>query len=745
MLGHASRQAAAVPLRSSSAPRSLSPLLRTQPHTAAAARGRFLHSRPSPSSSSYTQPPRSQALFYSVALGAGVACWWATSTTVHNDVAQSVATEADITLTTPSQQDQMRQRAINQGVYAWGSNRYNVVAPDAPQVTLVRSPRSIPFFDGVALRDIALEEKHGVAVDANGDVLQWGLGFFDPASRQSTAIEDVPLGRRREKVYANAVAPVGSMASQPLLPVRTLVGKDIVKVTATEDKVFALSKDGKVYAFSAVQQLQAPRKPASWSANPLSLFGLLSASTIDHEILQPAPSSAFASGERVVDVAVGNNHLLALSTKGRAFSMPINADGNSFGQLGVRRVLLNSPRTPDTKPGHTEALLEPKLFAELESDSGRPAASLMDANALPPPSTESGRTSKPSADAPVQTASDPTPGAKPLTESPASIRYCTTLHEIPALKNINIAQIAAGAEHSLARTHDGRVLAWGRQTHGQVGLGSQVAIECVPVPSEVVLTRSFPNSSSEVRATSIAAGGDNSFIMTTRREPGSLGMGLKIDLLAVGKGQWGTLGNAMWSQVASQPARVKTVSGLMEFSELTNKTHPVPIYSLSIGKPGHCALVLDTVEAAGHAAFGRDVMVWGANAAFQLGTGKRSNLAVPQHLKPLPPLTPRPGLDTDAAAADAAAAALLAPADPSAQKLREADIKSGALTHMPHNRLQLASKTKADTRIPAAVETISQQQQPSQKNAGKVKKNQTVEETIKAGTVSTVVFWKVEP
>ncbi len=83
--------------------------------------------------------------------------WYATSSPVHNEAAApSVATTDDITPTTMSQQDQMRQRAHLQGVYAWGSNRYNVVAPDAPQVTLVRSPRSIPFFDGVALRDISL-------------------------------------------------------------------------------------------------------------------------------------------------------------------------------------------------------------------------------------------------------------------------------------------------------------------------------------------------------------------------------------------------------------------------------------------------------------------------------------------------------------------------------------------------------------------------------------------------------------
>lgn len=679
--------------------------------------------------------------------------WYATTSPVHSEAAApSVAANADITPTTMSQQDQMRQRAKLQGVYAWGSNRYNVVAPDAPSVTLIRSPRSIPFFDGVALRDICLQEKHGVAVDAQGDVYQWGLGFFDPSVREMTAIEDVPLGRRREKAAANVRAPLGDTATLVLNPVKTLKGKNIIKVEATEEKIYALSKDGHVYVFSAVQQLQQKPKYPDWSSNPFKLFNAFASPTIDHEVLHPAPSAHWGSTEKVQDIVAGSHHLLTVTNKGRTFATPIGDEGNAFGQLGTRRVWLNAPKTPDSKAGHVETLLEPRVFAELEANhGGRPVSTLVPSGWLPAPSSETDRTSKPkaSSEPAFQTSTDQPPPPKPLTEPTGSIRWCTTLHEIPALRNLNIVQIAAGSEHSLARTYDGRVLAWGRHTHGQCGLGTNFSMECVPVPTEVVLSRSFANSSMDVRATSIAAGADNSFFMTTRREQN----GLKIDLLASGKGQWGTIGNATWSQVVSQPSRVKTVSGLMEFSEATGKTHPVPIHSISIGKPGHVALVLDTVESAGHLAFGRDVMVWGANAGFQLGLSKRSNLAVPQHLKPLPALTTVAGgnilseQDGIVVSASKAAAALpkasLPTVDP---KLREADINSGALTHMPHNRLQLASKTKADTHLPPAVSAKDQMHAQgtvaAETEKGKTK-NLTVEESIKAGTVSTVVYWKI--
>ncbi|SNX82890.1 related to FMP25 - mitochondrial inner membrane protein involved in assembly of cytochrome bc1 complex [Melanopsichium pennsylvanicum] len=738
-------------------------------------RTRALHGRGNPvvrahSTSSNSQAPSARisakkssyrnGLQCSTAVGAVTAValttWYVTTSPVHNEaaVAPSVAITDDITPTTMSQQDQMRNRARLQGVYAWGSNRYNVVAPDAPTVTLIRSPRSIPFFDGVALRDINLQEKHGVAVDANGDVYQWGLGFFDPSVREMTAIEDVPLGRRREKAAANLKAPLANTASLVLNPVKTLAGKNIIKVEATEEKIYALSKDGNVYVFSAVQQLQAKPKYPGWSSNPFKLFNAFAGPSIDHEVLHPAPSAHWDNTEKVHDIVAGNHHLLTTTNKGRTFATPIGEEGNAFGQLGTRRVWLNAPKTPDSKAGHVETLLEPRVFAELEDNhGGRPISTLVPSGWLPAPSTETNRTFKPQASSQpaFETSTDQAPPPKPLTEPTSSIRWCTTLHEIPALRNLNVVQIAAGSEHSLARTHDGRVLAWGRHTHGQCGLGTNFSMECVAVPTEVVLSRSFSNSSFDVRASSIAAGADNSFFMTTRRES-SGSKGMKIDLLASGKGQWGTIGNAMWSQVVSQPSRVKTVSGLMEFSEATGMTHPVPIHSISVGKPGHVALVLDTVESAGHLAFGRDVMVWGANAGFQLGISKRSNLAVPQHLKPLPALTSvaggniiseQDGIVVNPAKTAAFAASTLPTVDP---KLREADINSGALTHMPHNRLQLASKAKADTHLPpivSAKEQIENGVQAVKMEQGKAKKGLSVEESIKAGTVSTVVYWKI--
>lgn len=49
------------------------------------------------------------------------------------------------------------------------------------------------------------------------------------------------------------------------------------------------------------------------------------------------------------------------------------------------------------------------------------------------------------------------------------IRFATTLHEIPSLRQVKIAEVAAGHRHSLARLEDGKALGWGANGYGQLG------------------------------------------------------------------------------------------------------------------------------------------------------------------------------------------------------------------------------------------------------------------------------------
>lgn len=661
------------------------------------------------------------------------------------------------------------------------------------------------------MRDLILEEKHGVAVDSNGDVLQWGLGFFDPSSRgdSSTPTEIDPLSdpeavaasfipfseqkstsssinkpRSDRKPITNKESlPDSELNKKALAPIKTLVGKNIIKVHATDNKVFALSKDGNVYVFSARINEQQKIKAGDWNKNPFKLFGLFNGKQIDHERISSylvtrdnSRKEGLPSGEKISEIVGGTNHLLALTNKGRVLSLPVDERGNLFGQLGSRRTLLNAPSS-EGKKGIVEVDLEPRMLSTnlLEIKANDPTAMLPEW-ALPDPevmakvtaraqAAAAGKDSKSSSSSSSSSSSTSTssdlilpPSPRPVTEPPSSIRFCTSFREIPSLRGIELVQIASGREHSAALTPNGRVVAWGRNTHGQCGLGSQVTLECIPTPSEINLTRSFPATSSEIQVSQIYLGADNSYFVTSRREGPLkfdseefsnkskaaliLASGIKIDVLACGKGQWGGLGNAMWSQINGNPTKVKTVSGLMEFSEATFNSHPVPIYDISIGRPGNVALTLDTVEKEGHYAFGRDVMVFGFNAAFNLGNGKRSNLAVPQHLPPLPrqveiTVEQQKILDRNPTLNLEPVEIPLAVDDKKSKQLREADINSGVLTHMPHKRLQLASVTQSQSLVP---KEYSNDKLNSE--SGNEKKKVEVEERILSGASSMAVWFK---
>jgi alpha-tubulin suppressor-like RCC1 family protein len=120
---------------------------------------------------------------------------------------------------------------------------------------------------------------------------------------------------------------------------------------------------------------------------------------------------------RFISISAGRHHLLALTSSGRTFCCPINKNANTCGQLGFNAPNLGSP---------TDV---PKSLASAAISFGRQSPA-------------------------------------PEDDSPGGIRFCTTLYEIPILKGIKFAQVAAGARSSFARTPSGKVLAWGANEHG---------------------------------------------------------------------------------------------------------------------------------------------------------------------------------------------------------------------------------------------------------------------------------------
>ncbi|XP_067850559.1 probable E3 ubiquitin-protein ligase HERC4 isoform X2 [Heptranchias perlo] len=74
-----------------------------------------------------------------------------------------------------------------------------------------------------------------------------------------------------------------------------------------------------------------------------------------------------------------------------------------------------------------------------------------------------------------------------------------------SLSETNIIQVACGNNHSLALSKDGRLFAWGQNTYGQLGLGTEDLSQCNP---------QCVKSLTGVPVAQITAGGEHSFAMS---------------------------------------------------------------------------------------------------------------------------------------------------------------------------------------------------------------------------------------
>lgn len=414
-----------------------------------------------------------------------------------------------------------------------------MVAPDSKE-KVIKTPRRLPFFDGVLLRDLQLAQDAGVAVDERGDVLQWGCGYADDG------IE---------------------------VPAATLKGKNIGKVVVSKDKIIALSRDSTVYSLpiSKKHQLEGA-KPIESSWIP----GLSSTAAISYRVLKPSLGYL----EKVTDVAAGLEHVLVLTSSGRVFSSAAAFTYPSRGQMGIRGLAW------ETRP------------------AGKPV---------------------------------------------------DTLQEITAPGGHGIVQIAAGDYHSVVLSRSGEVFTFGDNAYGQLGLIYNPPSSTVDVPNPLSLAFLYPQGTTTARVTGIAAGGLNSYFMVDALDSGAT----TADVLACGTGIYGNLGNGHWTHRQVPPTKIRALSGLLEFNEATQTVVPIRLQSLRVGAT-HSAAVMDNAtqtSAQGSSGsdvnYGSDVVWWGGNEFYQLGTGKRNNCNVPVYIPPLD------GVPTDLVVRKAAAADLL--------------------------------------------------------------------------------------
>ncbi|KAL5490451.1 hypothetical protein ACEPAI_5284 [Sanghuangporus weigelae] len=431
-------------------------------------------------------------------------------------------------------------------------------------------------------------------------------GFRVPTSvpwLKDVALRDLAL-LERYGVCIDARGDLYQWNTESKGPYLTLSGKDIVSLQTAPSRIFALSSSGKIYVLSSDLQQDTGKRSSGCSWNPLS-WG---SSELKTDYVELEADQKLGWGEKFISISAGTEHLLALTSKGRTFAHPMSKNANSYGQLGIRRISL-----PKDSGSSSTNRIAVDLVSKAVTDS---YANISRTKRIVAPTTEE-----------LEQESAPSEPEEP------SIRYCDRLFEVPSLKGIKIAQAVAGARSSFVRTEaDGRVLAWGANEYGQLGLGSTVTVDTIVIPTEVAFSKST-SAGTRSQCVDINTGGELTFF-TVERSDGSFMP--STDLLGCGMGQWGGLGNGMYTTAQGQPSRVRAVSGLLEFSEKTQNLQPLVPYAISISPAGHVLLTLDTLARAGPgvpAGGGRDLLVWGANREYQLGNGKRASLATPATLE----------------------------------------------------------------------------------------------------------------
>ncbi|KAM3579393.1 hypothetical protein VKS41_008251 [Umbelopsis sp. WA50703] len=209
------------------------------------------------------------------------------------------------------------------------------------------------------------------------------------------------------------------------------------------------------------------------------------------------------------------------------------------------------------------------------------------------------------------------------------------------LKDIKAVQVAAGDNHSVVRSEDGRAFTFGANNFGQLAQGdiSEAKGQCT-YPLEVSLLYSTSGRASKPPGHScshIAAGGSNSYFVVDKVEKTNREV---TEVYAAGMGQYGQLGNATYSQIQLSPVKVKEISNNMEYDENSAQVVPIRILDVVAGTTHAFGVLNNATNVDERNAdtskpnFGHDVYSWGHNYDYQVGNGKRNNIS-----HPIPPET----------------------------------------------------------------------------------------------------------
>ncbi|KAE8152704.1 regulator of chromosome condensation 1/beta-lactamase-inhibitor protein II [Aspergillus avenaceus] len=345
------------------------------------------------------------------------------------------------------------------------------------------------------------------------------------------------------------------------------------------------------------------------------------------------------TGKNLTSLCMSSDRILALSSDGNVYSLPIARDDQCGGRKPNEKSWV--PFWSGTANVSYRALQPSlKLGEKFTSIKGGLEHALLLTNYGRVFSVASSTESYPSF------GQLGVPGLTWATRPKGPVDMC---HEIQALKGIKITQIAAGDYHSAVLSKDGSLFTFGDNSFGQLGMEFDSSIPYCDAPTPVPIRSLYKGNIWFPKVTGIAAGGANSFFTVDAQRivgPGENPSAVRdldritADTWTCGRGIWGALGTGKWTHMQDAPTKVRSLSGLFEYEERSKGLTPIRLRDISVGTTHVSAIMnnnthVDTKPSSSlddTKDVGFDVLWWGGNEHFQLGTGKRSNQSKPTYI-----------------------------------------------------------------------------------------------------------------
>ena len=301
----------------------------------------------------------------------------------------------------------------NDIIYAWGDNEYGQLGDDSNifRKTPVNITSSFTFNALETIIQVDTGETHSIVLTSDNRVFTWGNNTYGQLGNNTTTSSSIPID------------------ITSYIPLE--VGDYIVKIYAGKENSFLISNNNVVYSFGN------------------NNYGQIGNNTSDNQLepLDITPFFNLSVDDNIESLAVQYYHVLALSTDGNVYAWGYN----SYGQLGDYTTALKRAPILIIEP---EDLDIGELVIIIEVGSNFSGALTNQGNIYMWGANTNGELGD---------------GTNTNRRTPTNVT-----HNFALAVGETIIDLSLGGSHTIIRTSDDRIFAWGLSSSGQLGTGYTV-------------------------------------------------------------------------------------------------------------------------------------------------------------------------------------------------------------------------------------------------------------------------------